>query len=259
VLGVVDGRVIILWTPSNPGGRSMQLDQVGADASVKTIALDEGRAPGATRTPAALLDAGHQRVLLVLAGGPIEEVQLGSGDVARHPGVPLTVRSRHWATMEAKVVDEHTLAVSGSDADRTSRRSTSRPVGLMLVDTRTWTHRLIDPHANGVEVVDGVVVANAYPTSSRSGKAWGLSAYSSTGRRLWHKYGTKPVSAGAAGDVLIVGGIMYFGKGGRQLGDPFDNALLDPATGRRVGSLHFPGDAGGTAVYALTPTIPSYR
>lgn len=88
------------------------------------------------------------------------------------------------------------IAVTGEDDRRTQAVETlSRPFGLVLIDTRRWTARVVDRRANRVDVANGL----AFPSLSDSvgekvpPPGLGLTAYSRSGERLFHRYGTEGV------------------------------------------------------------------
>ena len=250
VLGTADGKVVILWSPSNPGGRSMQVDLVGVDASVRTIPLDEGRTRGAVRLPAALLDAFHHRVLLAIPGGPIEEVDLSTGRITRHPGVPLAVKP----------------TTLGLPPGSSRRRPHPRVHGRGL------------EHAAPHPVRDaGRVSCSSIPAAGRSGSSTATRRASPSSQASWWPTTNRasprtprPERASGTGTAARSSAPpprarccsstrRSLWEDPRTLGEPFDEPILDPATGKRIGSFHVPGRADGRSVTPLYPTIPSYR
>jgi hypothetical protein len=101
------------------------------------------------------------------------------------------------------------LAVSG--------RNEGKPAGLLLVDTRTWQARAVEPGASEVVQAGSTLVASGS----------GLSGYTLGGAFRFHLFGDEPV-AGAE----VAGGLVYLSGC-----NSFCHRVVDPRAGRLVADV----------------------
>lgn len=121
---------------------------------------------------------------------------------AQAKGADGPVRSARW-------VGDGLIAVSGTnshfsrDADGNLHGAT-QAIGLTLVDTRSWSSRLLNPDASGFELAGGLVVAeggsfgDGPPAESRP---VGLVAYDLSGAERWRLYAGTSAWLGVAGPL----------------------------------------------------------
>ena len=187
------------------------------------------------------------RVFVVGGGAPIAEIdvrtlavtyhELGSagGDRAEKGGLDGPARRAWW-------LGPDTLAVSGSDQhgwidSKGVPQQRSTPFGLWLVDTRTWTARLIEPRATSLAVGDGALLATASLWDSAAGTVAGIGlvAHAPDGETRFHLFGDRavdPVVLGKRAFVLdapsrysVVD--LSSGQVVRQIRAPFPYVLVD--------------------------------
>ncbi len=149
--------------------RFIRLERIFAGARLESVSPHQ-----VERQPPGLgVDAGGGRAFVV-DRGRVAEVDLASLAVSYHE-----LRRSAWIRLgpaaEAKVsrgysrfarwLDNDLLAVSGADEER--RRV--QPAGLLLVDTRSWSVRTVDPGATGFLVAGEALLATGW-SSDANGK-----------------------------------------------------------------------------------------
>ena len=118
-------------------------------------------------------------------------------------------------TRDAVWLGNGLLAVTGENdnawLDSNNKYQESvQPAGLTIIDTRTWTGRLIDPEASGVTFAGGLLIANGESWDTTTGSSAskpigaGLSAYTPAGVLAFHLLGNAPVQ-----QVFVTGGAAY--------------------------------------------------
>ena len=165
--------------------------------------------------PGLAVDPAGRRAYVVAAAAPVAEVDLTTLRVGYHrparPTSPLR-RLANWLlppaqakgatdgpARSARWLGDGLLAVAGSDAVASSTkqgaREVQRPSGLELIDTRTWTVRMLDPHTSGVMPAGGRLFATGYRYDSNDGepKGYGLTIYGPGDRRPVHLMGSDEV------------------------------------------------------------------
>ena len=210
--GMVAGdRLVLLRTPVNRIGAAGLL-VMGADGGVRALALggiqagfqdppdwDKPGAYGVSRDAGLAVDPAGRRAFVVAAGATVAEVDLAGLRVSyrhlRQPG-SLLRRLAHWLVppAEAKLsagtwraacwLGGGSLAVWGTDARVTGDtpaelRSDTRPSGLKLVDTRTWTVRALGPEGTGVRWRAGRLLAfgSTWDAEAQRERGTGLTVY----------------------------------------------------------------------------------
>jgi hypothetical protein len=166
-----------------------------ADANVRTTTLARIRAGFALdrtsrgdptalhREPGIAVDASGGRVFVVGAGEPAATIDLRTLRVSyRAPArAPQAARkSLEGPTRVATWLGGGLLGVTGwTDAglDARTRRWVQRPAGLAVVDTRTWTSRVVDPDARSF--------ATAGETLVTAVDGRGVAGWTTAGRQLW--------------------------------------------------------------------------
>lgn len=241
------GGLALLLAPEDGMGTA-RLAVVDADGRVRTIALDlvagwvepEGE-PWVfrQRVPGLAVDPEVGRAFVVPAEGPVLEIDLATLAVRQRElsrPVSLLGRLRDWLepaarakgsdgpTRTARWLGNGLLAVSGSDGQATVRdgrieRQTWTPAGLELIDTQTWSVRLVNERASGFLFAEGMLLA--------SGTGIGLVAYSPYGEERFALFPDR--SPWVSG---VIDGRAYVGFGG---GPGQTLSVVDLATGQVVG------------------------
>jgi PQQ-like domain len=240
-----DGDKAVLLVTGAGAARSAQLAVAGADGSIRTVTLKRVRVGslGYACTQTALaVDPAADRAYVVAPGAPIiTEVSLDTLAVTEHrmptipPGRATAVRRCRprgavcSSRRHALWLGNHRLAISGLDLIAAAGGSTTpRPVGVTIVDTRTWTARRLDRHASAATLAGRRLLtfdeATGYP--GQPGPS-GLRAYAiADGRLLWRRDGAQ------VGDLQVAGGRAY-ARGRQRM------YVLDPATGRVLANQQF--------------------
>lgn len=160
-----------------------------------------------TIQPGLAVDPDRRRAFVVPASGPVAEVDLATLDVSYHEldRPSLLGRLLRWVTpaAQAKVIEgpvrearwlgDGMLAVSGVDysvevgASGDAARLRETPAGVRLIDTHSWTSRVLEPEASGVAVGAGLVVAQGgrWDSVEERGYGPGLRAFGLDGNERW--------------------------------------------------------------------------
>ena len=201
--------VVALGAPSRRVGPARLL-LARPDGSALRVSLDQvpagterlRRRPGWARRqflPALAVDEAGARAFVVAAHRRlVAEVDLTSGALTYHPFASGSGRASaakgvlRGAYREASWLGNGMLAVSGEDRrDPTDHRDPTliKPFGLQLLDTATWTTKVLNPllrwYVRAGPVLLGSDVLPFPPIRSR---ATGLVVYSLDGRRLFTRF-----------------------------------------------------------------------
>lgn len=171
--------------------RSVPLARIEVGWEVPQPAADgSGETPARMRVPGLAVDPTGTRAVVVGAGEPVAEIDLGSSAVAYHPQLErrlaLAAKSISGPELSATWLPGGKVAVTGTvygGLDATTRMIRQDPFGLVLLDTRTWRSRLA---ARGVA---WVVPAGGWLFSA--GLKGGLDWYDANGVRRGHLFGTR--------------------------------------------------------------------
>jgi hypothetical protein len=172
------------------------LRSVAVDRIVAGSVVDEGETPQSRIVNAGLaVDPTEGRAFVVPASGPVAEVDLETLEVSYHELDPASLLGRflRWLqpsaqakgpsegpTRQARWLGNGLIAVSGTDhafvRDANGEvENTSTPAGLRLIDTRTWTTRMLDPDASDFVLGPSILVAHDGLRSSHPGfRAFGF-------------------------------------------------------------------------------------
>jgi hypothetical protein len=217
---------------------------------------DETSAEYRARTiqPGLAIDPDGRRAFVVPASGLVAEVDLVTLAVSYHEldRPSLLGRFLRWLTpaaqaklmegpvREARWLGDGMLAVSGMDysvdAGSDQGRLVATPAGVRLIDTRSWTSRLLESEASGFAVAPGLVVAQGGRWDGELDRGFGpgLHAFGLDGRERWQlhagEYRWMDV-AGSVGYAYIDGGraeVVDLESGNvvaRVVGDPLPQLL----------------------------------
>ena len=204
----------------DPDGRlrTAPLDVVaGQDGEEATTGIFHYSRPGLALDP-----SGGRAFVASSDGDEIAEVELGSLAVTYHPilrptrGVRLPAAAAKGApdgsTRLLRWLDERTLALSGYDSrasvDASGTRLRQTPAGVRLVDTSTWTARVLDADAQFVEVAPGALLTGGSTWDSVDRPTGiGLRIYGRDGKLRAHLFGSRVLWP------LVVGGRAFVARG----------------------------------------------
>jgi hypothetical protein len=168
--------------------------------------------------PGLAVDPVKNTAYVVGGDGTVAAVDLATLAVSTH-GTTRTLahadKVLSGPTRDAVWLGSGLLAVSGENDNawldsNNKYQETVQPAGLTIIDTRTWTGRLIDPEASGVTFAGGLLIARgeSWDTTAGSSAAKpignGLSAYTTAGTLAFHLLGQAPVQ-----QVFVTGETAY--------------------------------------------------
>jgi len=217
------GLVLLLGPRRGIGASRLALvDAEGAITSVPLAQTLSGWAAARgdvmrQRDPALALAPDGGRAYVVGAGEPVAEVALPSLRVRYHElsrPISLLGRLRNWLepvaeakgpvsgpTRIAALAADGRLVISGRDEHGSMEdgefRQTSKPAGVQLVDTRSWSVRTLADDATGAAAAGNTILAfgavNEVNGSRNTTEGAGLTAYDTRGRRRFHAFGSEPI------------------------------------------------------------------
>ena len=224
-IGRAKGALVLLLEPPSRGPVSLAVAAVaGPVRSVELTRIEAGRS--LTEPPNSVLqhdraglavDGAGNRAYVVAAGAPVAEVDLGSLASSYHaPAQPVSLLGRlhDWVEPRAEAKEvlfrfargavwlgDGRLAVVG--ANGTPRWSKGRlsvksvPSGLQVIDTRSWSSRVIDPGSSELAVARNALLSWGLSWDSGTGTehGTGLTVFGSQGERRFHLFGTQVVWA----------------------------------------------------------------
>jgi hypothetical protein len=231
---------------------------VSADVSgrVRSVVVGQIQSGAAQVSPSESLFTGSEPGLAVdplgntafVVGGDqtVATVDLATLAVAYHDPTRTLARADKvlaGPTREAAWLGNGLLAVTGEndnawvDSNKAYQESV-KPAGLTIIDTRTWTSRLIDAGTTRVTFDDGLMLATgeSWDTTAGSSAAKpigdGLSAYTPAGLLAFHVLGKTPVQ-----QVAVTGGTAYaFGPTVTSVVKLASGAILNTVKVSRPGS-----------------------
>ena len=195
------GPLRILLLDANGGVRTVTLDGIRTGAN-----YDDG---GEVLTPAVTVDPDGGRLYAVAVRGTlVAEVELATGAVSYHSlgasaakgNVEVWWRQAVWA-------GDGRIALTGDHWPRPRGRLPDGPIplGVRMIDTRTWTIDTLDPRPNTMHVAGGMVLAagTRYFDAGERTESTGLLAFDASGRRAWTRFRGRPVALlGSRGSLV---------------------------------------------------------
>lgn len=179
---VVGDRIVVMlssWGSFEP----VQVAIIDADGNMRVATVDriqagtivtegdESTPPSAQMMqPGFAVDRATGRAFLVSPDMLIAIVDLQTLEVSYHGATRSLAKAVDGPSRSAAWLGNGLLAVSGVDyrtnVNGSQTTVAATPYGLQIVDTGTWTTRMIDPEATGFTAVPGGLVATHAPTSS---------------------------------------------------------------------------------------------
>jgi hypothetical protein len=221
--GAAAGRYALVLRNSSLKGSSIRL-VVATPAGLRTATIGVGKSHGAVRQTTFTIEPDGRRAFLFLSGGSIFTVDLRTLRVARHHLAPLATA---WA-VSGIPAGKRTLVVSGS----TATGSTLLGSGVYVVDTGTWSTRLLDRNATWATYANGVVLTSGPAGAIRpwQSRGYGVSAFKLDGTKLYHVLGNRAVYVVSAPGRRV----LAFRPLGRGLSNRQQWIAFDLRTGKNL-------------------------
>jgi hypothetical protein len=154
-------------------------------------------------SPGLALDSDSRRAYVVGTNGVVAEVDLDSFAVTTHALGRRFAKAMNGDGLQARWLGNGTLAVAGqryasSAAANGGERVSETPLGLRLIDVRTWSERMLDRGATAMAIVPGSLLAYG-TTSSWGGEGaaslagMGVVAYGMDGSARFRALAGRPV------------------------------------------------------------------
>jgi hypothetical protein len=225
--GTSGGRVALLYQSSSLLARRARLTIIDPDGRTRSAALRFGSGPTLRVFAGLAVGPASPRAYVVLSGGRVAVVDLRTLRARYHTirALPAAASQEPFVLFHAATLGRHAVVLSGLFVRSASGRE--QPVGISVLDTRTWRARSIDRRASTF-AVDG----NAVVTAGR-----GVTGYAADGARLYHLLDAAPVSR-----IQIVQGRAHAWFGGtRRLGSPTRVMIFGPRSGTIFGRVTMSG------------------
>ena len=207
------GRVVALLPPRKGIGKA-RLAVVGHDRRVRIVRLPKINAgsivPGNGRTfrrttPGLALDPATAHAYVVGTDGVVADVDLRSRAVVNHSvAQPRTLlKMIEGPSLSARWLGDGLLAVAGTSYRATIRdgkeTQSAMPLGLRVIDVRTWMARTIDAGADGFAVAGRTLLAygvrSEWNATSTSVYGMGVAGYGPDGSAHFRVLPTAPVES----------------------------------------------------------------
>ena len=255
------GRVVLLLPPRHKGIGAARLEIVGADGRTSVVRLPKIRIgstvprartvfrriqPGLALAP----ETGHAYV--VGTDGVVADVDVRSLKVTNHSLARRSLAARLGAwlvpaaeakelagpALDAQWLGEGLLAVAGTSYSATIGKNgetqSATPLGLRVIDVRSWTQRTLDAGADGFALGNGALLAygvrSEFGTTTQSVSGMGIVAYGTDGSARFHLLPTVPVAS-----LQVNGGLAYGWL--VDAANPWHLVVLDIAAGTVVRDL----------------------
>jgi hypothetical protein len=205
----VRDALVLLLAPTDELGFA-RLAVVDSEGRVRSVVLDriragwrrseDGELTNEYQRPALALDAVGGRGFVVGGGAPVAEVDLRSLSVTYHALARREPAARAkgpvaGSSRVALWLGGGLLAFTGEDGRAIGPGQVeTTPAGLTLLDTSSWSARLLDRSANSVTYVSGTVLATSQALSVKLERGVGLLGFDRTGTRRFHLFGDRAVS-----------------------------------------------------------------
>ena len=259
---VSGGGRLLLLLPPRKGIGAARLEIVGADGRTRVVRLPKIRIgstmPGARKAfrriqPGLALapETGHAYVVgtdSVVADVDVRSLKVSSHSLVRRS---LAARLGAWLVpaaeakalagpaLDARWLGDGLIAVAGTSYSATigknSETYSATPLGLRIVDVRTWTQRTLDAGADGFAIGNGALLAfgvrSTFGTTTPTVvSGMGVAAYGTDGSRRFHLLPTVPVGSLEVNGSLAYGWLV-------DAANPWHLVVLDVAAGTVVRDL----------------------
>jgi hypothetical protein len=184
---------------------------------------------GTIRMPGFAVDQERAAAFVVDADGTIVSMPLGTTRATSHHVHGRFAKVLHGSQRSAFALGDGLLAVTGSELTPAG----TEPAGLELVDTRTWSSRLVLPSAAAhvwVSTVGLLATGTAYDRQGQKQTSIGLAVLDRTGQMRFRLFDGKSVWVHA-----LVGSRAYLGVEGER-----EAVVVDVFAGQVVGRRAFP-------------------
>jgi hypothetical protein len=172
------GLVVLLGDSAGRGPAEVAV--VDAQGALRTVTVDQisagytdyGDGLVEVRRPGLAVDAAAHRAFVVDADFTVAEIDLDGFAVAYHrQSTRSLAKFLPGPSRVARWLGNGVLAVAGANY-----QSYANPVGLHLIDTRTWTWRVVDPKVASFEVGRGVLAGtdNPFDAAPRHYSVYGI-------------------------------------------------------------------------------------
>jgi hypothetical protein len=256
--GQVPGALVLLLEPQSFG--PVRIAVAGSDGTLRSTVLDQVRA-GVTQTPAPqnyfqldsaglAVNSSVGRAYVVAANDPVAELDLRTLTVDYHtPSRPVSLLGRldRWLEPAASVkeayqrsirravyISDGRLAVFGqngiADQEDGFFRARTKPSGLTLIDTNTWTSRILDPRSAAAVVARGKLLSYGWKWDSLTQTETG------NGLRVYGPDGSMRLQLlrrAAISDVEVVGSRAFV----RRYGPYEAYSIVSLRSGRVLGNV----------------------
>lgn len=199
-LGRMSNGLALLSAPVGRIGRASLVLVDARGVRIVRLPMSAGQIPGGggiTRwqEPGLAVDGTSDRAFIIGATGPTVEVDLATGVVSSHSlsrRRSLLARFDDWLQpaasakgdsgpiRQAEWLGNGYLLLTGTDQHDGHRHNSSESAGIELVDTRSWTERMLAPEADAYAIADGFLLAD--------GAGGGLAAYGPDGIQSFHLF-----------------------------------------------------------------------
>jgi hypothetical protein len=170
---LADGRIAYLTSTAGAFGPArvaiadadgnLRVADVGRISTGTVYDADTRDPHGTVRSAGFAVDPAGGRAYVVSPELLVAEVDLATLAVTYHGATRALAKSIEGPMRSAAWLGDGLLAVSGADYSATgtgARKVVSRPFGLYVVDTRTWSVRLVDPAASWFRQAPGLLIAD---------------------------------------------------------------------------------------------------
>lgn len=237
-----DGIVLLLGRSRRIG--AVRLAIARADGSLRSVplpGLHAGFSPPARgqvvslEAQPGLAIASSGRRAAVVVPGLVADVDLTTMSVTTHRlelRRPASARKAFSGWSRAATwMSGSTLAVTGTDyeASADGRQLRQTPAGLVFVDTRTWTVRIVEPEASEITRAGSTLLATGVRCDPGVGQCHGvgLRGYTATGRLRFHLFDDESLST-----TELSRGLAYLSDC-----NSYCYRIIDPAAGRLLASI----------------------
>jgi hypothetical protein len=186
-ISTLAGLVLLLGTSGLRERADSQVAVVSPDGAVKSVTVPLRSIKHARLTSRMAVDSAASHAYVVAEGGVVFDVDLGAMSVVRHQLTPPTGAASVPAAIG--ILDAETVGGKIALAGVFAARGGGVAQGVVLVDPKDWTARLVDPGAARFAVAGDRLVT--FGPSLRPLVFHGVSVYDASGVLIAHLYGKR--------------------------------------------------------------------